>query len=368
MSSPTGPLPQRELVRLRHALHRDPEVGLHLPRTRDRVLDALGDRGMEVSTGKELTSVTAVVRGSRPGPVVLLRADMDALPVTELPGDDPTAPVSGTEGAAHVCGHDLHTAMLVGAAHLLRGADFPGAVILMFQPGEEGHGGAELMVREGVLEAAGEPPIAAYALHTVASMLPRGLFVSRPGTVLGACDTLEVTMRGAGGHSAMPHTARSPVPALCSLVGTLQTSVNSLIDPFDPVAVTVTGLRAGEADNAVPTEARATLSVRSWATATRDRLREALPRLAEGVARTHGVTAETTVERGYPVTTNDPGETSFAGRVVEEVFGPGRWFVTPRPMPASEDFAFVLDRVPGSYIALGACPAGTDPSTAAPNH
>ncbi|MDI5981325.1 M20 metallopeptidase family protein [Amycolatopsis magusensis] len=342
------------LTRLRRELHETPEPGLWLPRTQERVLTALDGLDAEVTTGAALSSITAVLRGSRPGPVVLLRADMDALPF----GD----------GAVHSCGHDLHTAMLVGAAHLLREAEFPGSVVLMFQPGEEGHGGAKLMVGEGVLDAAGERPVAAYALHVVSSMVPHGVFVSRPGVVMGAADTVRLTLSGAGGHSAMPHAARSPIPAACAVVGQLPALLDAEVDAFEPAVATVTGVRACGAANVIPPEAEITVSLRTYTAATRARLLARITALAEGFATAHGLRAEAVTGNGYPVTTNDPGETEFAATLVRRLFGSDRYLPSARPLPASEDFAFVLDEVPGTFMALGACPRGTDPRTAAPNH
>jgi amidohydrolase len=344
----------RHLVRLRHALHGTPEAGLRLPLTQRRILDELSGLGMSVSVGEQLSSVTSVLHGCEPGPTVLLRADMDAL---ALP-----------EGVMHACGHDLHMTMLVGAARLLREATFPGSVIFMFQPGEEGCGGAELMIREGVLDAAGERPVAAYAVHVVASMLPNGFFVSRPGIVLGASDTLRLTVRGRGGHSAMPHAASSPIPAACAIVGAVQETVTATVDPFEPVVATVTSVHAGEADNAIPDNATVTLSLRSYSDKARLRTKDRLIGMACGVAAASGVELEVRGDDGYPVTRNDARETALAASVVHEVFGPGRYHESPRPLPMSEDFAYVLDQVPGAFVFLGACAPGADPAAAAPNH
>src|SRR3954462_1658245 len=201
---------QDELVTLRHTLHRRPEVGLRLPQTQETVLQALDGLGLEVSTGRELSSVTAVLRGSRPGPAVLLRGDMDALPVQEETGLDFSSEV---DGAMHACGHDLHTAMLVGAARLLsahRDA-LAGDVVFMFQPGEEGWDGAGYMLREGVLDAAGQRVASAYGMHVMSAMSPRGQFTTRPGTLMAASDELRVTVRGAGGHGSAPHLGRDPI-------------------------------------------------------------------------------------------------------------------------------------------------------------
>src|SRR5215472_10993974 len=206
-----------EITELRHAIHREPEIGLDLPKTQRKVLDALSGLPLEVSTGKAVSSVTAVLRGGRPGPVVLLRGDMDALPVTEETG---LPYASAIPGVMHACGHDLHTAMLAGAAKLLsaRQAELPGTVIFMFQPGEEGYAGARYMINEGVLDAAGQRPGAAYALHVTSNRLPRGVFSTRPGPLLAAADQITVTVRGRGGHASMPHRAADPVPVACEIV------------------------------------------------------------------------------------------------------------------------------------------------------
>ncbi|MEO5876105.1 MAG: M20 family metallopeptidase, partial [Streptosporangiaceae bacterium] len=242
-----------DLVCLRREIHREPETGLDLPRTQEKVLEALDGLPLEITTGKQLTSVTAVLRGSRPGPVVLLRADMDALAMPERTGL-PFA--SRFEGTSHSCGHDLHVAMLVGAARLLARQDVPGSVVFMFQPGEEGHGGAKLMIEDGVLEAAGERPVAAYALHVGASIAPGHTVFSRGGPIMAASDAVTVTIRGAGGHASMPFRAKDPIPVGCEIVTALQAFVTRSFDVFDPVVLTVGSFHAGTANNVIPAEAR----------------------------------------------------------------------------------------------------------------
>src|SRR6202041_3133436 len=218
--------------------------------------------------GKQLSSVTAVLRGGRPGPVVLLRADNDALPVTETTGL-PFA--SRIDGAMHACGHDLHTAMLVGAARVLsaRQHDLPGSVIFMFQPGEEGLGGARLMIEEGVLDAAGERPRAAYALHVFSHLVEGGVFAVRPGPALAAADILYVTVRGRGGHASAPQHSADPIPAACEMVTALQTFVTRRFDVFDPVVITVGSFHAGTVNNVIPDEARFWATARSFSEASR---------------------------------------------------------------------------------------------------
>ena len=204
-----------ELTKLRHAIHAEPEVGLHLPMTQRKILDALEGLPLEITLGTALSSVTAVLRGGGgAGPAVLLRADMDALPVAERTGLDYASTIDGT---MHACGHDLHSAMLVGAARLLSAcqADLPGSVVFMFQPGEEGHGGAAYMIEEGVLDAAGERADAAYALHVASAELPFGVFSSREGPMMAAAEALDITVTGRGGHGSQPHHAADPIPVAC---------------------------------------------------------------------------------------------------------------------------------------------------------
>ncbi|BEL09777.1 M20 family metallopeptidase [Actinoplanes sichuanensis] len=360
------PLAER-LISLRHALHREPELGLDLPRTQAKVLAALDGLPLEIGIGTSLTSVVAVLRGGRPGPAVLLRGDMDALPVREESGMPYASEIAGR---MHACGHDIHTAGLVGAAHLLAGrrAELAGDVVFMFQPGEEGQGGAKLMIDEGVLDAAGERVVAAYAVHVAATALPLGLVATRPGTVLAASDTVTVTVTGRGGHGSSPHLAVDPVPALAEMVTALQTVVTRTIDAFDPAVVTVGSIHAGSAANVIPENGTLQVTVRSFSTATHRTVRAGIERVLRGIADAHGVRVDIDYQENYPVTANDSVEADFALRVARESFGEQRVFVAPRPMAGSEDFSFVLDEVPGAYLMLGAVPPGVEPATAPMNH
>ncbi|MFG2564065.1 M20 family metallopeptidase [Streptomyces sp. NPDC048567] len=355
------------LVRLRHALHRQPELGLDLPRTQRAVLDALSGLPLEITTGSRLTSVTAVLRGGRPGPAVLLRGDMDALPVQE---DSGVPYASEVPGRMHACGHDVHTAGLVGAAMLLaaRREELAGDVVFMFQPGEEGMGGAPLMIEEGVLDAAGTRVVAAYALHVTSAVLPVGTAAVRPGPMLAASDEVTVRVVGAGGHGSSPHLAKDPVPAVCEMVTALQTLVTRTVDIFDPAVITVGSLHAGSAGNVIPGTAEFTATIRTFSEETRARVRAALERTVRGIAAAHGLTATTDYRDGYPVTVNDAAEAAFALRTAREVLGAAQVFEAPRPIAGSEDFSYVLNEVPGAYVGLGACPAGQDPSAAPMNH
>ena len=296
-----------EIAELRHAIHREPEIGLDLPKTQRKVLDALSGLPLEVSTGTALSSVTAVLRGGRPGPVVLLRGDMDALPVTEETGLPYASAIPGT---MHACGHDLHTAMLAGAAKLLsaRQAELPGTVIFMFQPGEEGYAGARYMINEGVLDAAGERPVAAYALHVSGNKLPCGMFSTRPGPMLAAADQITVTVHGRGGHASQPHRAADPIPAACEMVIALQTMVTRKFDVFNPVVITVGSFHAGTTDNVIPDQARFLATARSYSAESRTALANLVPRLITDIASAHGLTADAEYAAEYPVTVNDAAE------------------------------------------------------------
>ena len=356
-----------DLTALRRAIHAEPEIGRDLPRTQERVLAALDGLPLEISRGQALSSVTAVLRGGGPGTTVLLRADMDALPVAERTG---LPYASEVDGVMHACGHDLHTAMLAGAARLLsaRRAELAGNVIFMFQPAEETAGGAALMISEGVLDAAGDRPVAAFALHVTSAMLPIGILASRDGTVMAAADTLEVTVHGRGGHGSRPYLAADPVPVACEIVTALQALVTRQFDVFDPVVITVGSFHAGTASNVIPDEARLAASVRTFSPGVRARMMDAVSRLVRDVASAHGLSATAKFVDGYPVTVNDAAEMAFAERAVADVLGDGRYVRMPDPVTGSEDFSFVLDQVPGAFLMLGACPPDADPGTAPFNH
>ena len=352
---------------LRHALHRVPERGLHLPLTQRLVLEALADLDLEVSTGRGLSSVTAVLRGARPGPAVLLRGDMDALPVTEQTGE----PFSSEhEGVMHACGHDMHVAGLVGAARLLaaRREQIAGSVVLMFQPGEEGDHGARLMIKEGVLDAAGSRVVGAYGVHVMASTIPPGVVTSRPGPFMAASDQVRVTVEGRGGHGSKPYLAADPVPVAAEIVLALQAMVTRQFDVFDPVVVTVGRLEAGTKENVIPDVAHLEATVRTFSPATHAAVPERIARLCEHVAAAHGLTATVDYERGYPVTVNDAAEVDRARRLTRAMLGEQGWLDAEAPVPGAEDFSYVLQQVPGAFVFVGATPAGLDPEQAPYNH
>jgi amidohydrolase len=355
------------MAELRHAIHGEPEIGLDLPKTQQKVLGALDGLPLEVSTGEGLSSVTAVLRGDRPGPAVLLRGDMDALPITEATG---VKYASRHDGVMHACGHDLHVAMLAGAARLLsdRKSELPGTVVFMFQPGEEGYFGARQMIDEGVLDAANGRVAAAYGLHVTSNRLPLGTFSTRPGPMLAAADTIEVTVHGRGGHASQPHRAADPIPAACEIVIGLQTLVTRRFDVFDPVVITVGSFHAGTTDNVIPDDATFLATARSYSLQSRRRLEELVSRLVHDISTAHGLDADFSYEIGYPVTINDQTEAAFARTTAADLFGVERTELADNPITGAEDFSYVLERVPGAFLMLGACPPDRDPETAPSNH
>ena len=358
---------QDDLVNLRRQLHRIPEVGLDIPRTQEMVLSALAGLPLEISTGSKTTSVIGVLRGDKPGPTVLLRGDMDALPVIETLD----IPYKSDNGNMHACGHDLHTSMLVGAARVLSGHKdkMAGDVIFMFQPGEESYDGAGVMISEGVLEASGTAPSAAYALHVTSAVVPRGVFATRAGTVMAAADKMVVTVRGAGGHGSAPHRALDPIPAACEMVTALQTFVTRSFDVFDPVVITVGAFHAGSAHNVIPETATFEATMRSFSETNHQRILEECVRVINGIAAAHRLEVDVEARSVYPVTVNDVGAVDLVNERVSEVFGDGgRFLELPFPLTGSEDFSRVLQAAPGAMIFLGAPAEGADPLTAPFNH
>ncbi|UVJ39120.1 M20 family metallopeptidase [Arthrobacter sp. CJ23] len=363
---------QGEIARFRHELHQEPEIGLDLPRTQEKVLKALDGLPYEITLGESTTSVTAVLRGGAPHtsaekPAVLLRADMDGLPVQERTGVEYTSRI---DGAMHACGHDLHTSMLAGAARLLaeRRDQIAGDVVLMFQPGEEGFDGAGHMIREGVLDAAGRRVDAAYGMHVFSSLEPYGQFCTKPGVMMSASDGLFVTVLGAGGHGSAPYSAKDPVTAAAEMVTALQVMITRQFSMFDPVVLTVGVLHAGTKRNVIPESARFEATIRTFSEASRDRMMTAIPQLLKGIAAAHGLDVDVDYRGEYPMTVTDEAETHTAENVISDMFGDSRLSRWATPISGSEDFSRVLAEVPGTFVGLSAVPRGVDHTSSPFNH
>ncbi|HEC07929.1 MAG TPA: amidohydrolase [Acidimicrobiales bacterium] len=352
-----------DLVDLRRAIHLEPEIGLNLPSTQAKIVEALSDLDLEITLGESTTSVTADLVGDPEGPTVLLRGDMDALPMPEDTGLDFA---STNEGAMHACGHDSHVAMLVGAARLLaaeRGS-LPGRVRFMFQPGEEGFGGAEYMIREGVLEGVDS----AFALH-ITPNAPSGWLTVKSGPMMASADTFHAVFRGKGGHASMPHFAVDPIPGACEFVSALHSLVTRRVDVFDPAVVTVAHIESGTTTNVIPETALVEGTFRTVSEATRASVARGIERLLTGISAAHECEGELEIRYGYPVTVNDPSATQLMAEAAAEIIGEDHVVWMPAPVMGAEDFSYVLQRVPGAMAFLGVCPPEiTDPNQAPACH
>ena len=351
---------------IRRELHQIPEFGLHLPKTLERVLASVHGLG-EITLGKDTTSAVLHIKGGQPGPTVLLRADMDALAVIEDTGLD----FASTNGYMHACGHDLHMAIGIGAAHLLatHADELKGDVIVWFQPGEEGHGGADVMIDEGALMVSGQLPIAAYGIH-VFSSYPLGMFGSRPGPLMAAAGGMTVTFKGAGGHGSMPWLSKDPITPMVEAIQALQTMVAKRFSAFEPVVINTGWIKAGDdhTDNVIPETASFGATIRTFSKENSERIRKFVPELLEGIAKAHGVTVDVEFHPATKVLMNAPEAIDRVETVIDEAFGPGRYWSMEHPIAGGEDFASVLDAVPGAFIFMGACPPSVDHLQAATNH
>jgi hippurate hydrolase len=353
-----------DAVVLRRAIHENPEIGLDLPATQRAVLASLDGLGLELHTGESVSSVVAVLEGASPGPTTLLRADMDALPMTEDTGLDFS---SRTAGAMHACGHDAHVAMLVEAARMLadRRSRLPGRVVFMFQPGEEGYAGARFMLEEGLVERHG-PIDRAHALH-ITPLIPSGAVATRSGTFMASSDAFVVVVTGRGGHASTPHDALDPIPVACEIVGALQSMITRRVSVFDPAVLTVASITAGTTSNVIPETAVIRGTVRAVSDQSRQTALDGLERVVEHVAAAHGCTATIApMAVSYPVTVNSGPDADRMIEVASSMFGEERAVRLPSPVMGAEDWSFVLQRVPGAMAFLGARPPGDGP--VAPNH
>ena len=355
-----------ELQSLRRKLHQIPEFGLELPNTLKVILDEVSPLG-EITLGKSITSAVLHIKGDLPGPTVLLRADMDALAVIE----DTGVPYASTNGFMHACGHDLHMAMGVGAAKILasRKSELKGEVIIFFQPGEEGHHGADVMIEEQALMVSGSKPIRAYGLH-VFSSYPVGMMGSRSGPLMASAGDLLVTVTGSGGHGSMPWLSKDPISVLNEIMSALQTMVTKRFSAFDPVIVNIGWVRAGDTatTNVIPETASFGATVRVFSDENATKLKQYTQELVDSIATGFGLSATVEFTRATKVLMNDPQAISSVEKVTSELFGASRYINLPTPIAGGEDFASIVSEIPGAFVFMGACPPGTDHTTAATNH
>jgi amidohydrolase len=348
-------------VALRRRIHAKPELGLDLPLTTAAVLDGLSGLEVEIARGPSTSGLVVSLNGTKPatqsGRTILLRGDMDALPMPEDTGLDYASEFSGR---MHACGHDAHTAMLVQAVHLLhrhRG-ELAGTVKFMFQPGEEGYGGARLMIEDGLIEADPRPD-AAFALH-IWPGVKAGAILGKPGAMMASADVWTITVKGRGGHASMPHDAIDPIPVAFEIGLALQALVTRRIDIADPVVLTCTKVTAGTANNVIPETAEMVGTLRATSEEARERAHQGVHRVATNIAAAHLCEANVTIRRGYPVTVNDPGFVDFARTVASDLLGPDNYIDRPAPIMGAEDFSYVLQRMPGCLMFLGVMPEGND--------
>jgi len=354
------------LSQIRRELHQIPEFALDLPKTQARILQSIEGLG-EITLGTGLSSIVLHIRGGNPGPTVLLRADMDALKVEE----DTDLPYASTNGYMHACGHDLHMAAGIGAAHLLatHKEELHGDVIIWFQPGEEGHHGADVMIEEGMLDVSGQRPIAAYGLHVFTS-LPLGVIACKSGPMMASAGDMIVKFEGSGGHGSMPWLSRDPVSPMVEAIAALQNMLNKSFDQFDPVILNVGWIRAGDnaTTNVIADEASFGATVRTFSEANTKKLHELAPRLIKSIAEGFGVQASVEFGRATKVLMNDPAAVARVEQVAAELVTPAGYLNMPTPIAGGEDFASIVAEVPGAFVFLGACPADIDHGRAATNH
>jgi amidohydrolase len=353
-----------DVIEVRRRIHRRPEIGLQLPETQAVVAEALKDLGLAPAFGVATSSVTALIDGAETGPTILLRADMDALPLREDTGLDFASEI---DGAMHACGHDTHVAMLLGAARLLveRRSRLAGNVLLMFQPGEEGYHGARVMLDEGLLD--GVDIARAVALH-ISTLYAAGTIALRAGPLLASADRIDATVRGRGGHASAPHLALDPITVAAELILALQTAVTRRVDVFDPAVITITRVTGGTTNNIIPESVQLEGTIRTVSGETRAAAAELVQQVAVGIAAAHGAAIELEIVPGYPVTHNNVEVVAWIRGLAMELVGEDALDDLAAPIMGAEDFSYVLERVPGMMAFVGARPATEDPATAPLNH
>jgi hippurate hydrolase len=337
-----------EFIAVRRDIHKHPEMGYKEYRTSDLVAEQLTSWGYQVTRNLGGTGLVGQLRKGSGHKTLGIRADMDALPIDEATG---LPYASCNVGIMHACGHDGHTAMLLAAAkHIAQKGEFSGTVNLIFQPAEEGLGGAKKMMEDGLFQQF--PCDAIFAMHNMPG-LPQGHLILREGAAMASSDNVTITLDGTGGHGAMPHVAADPVVAGSAIVMGLQTIVSRNVDPQHMAIITVGAFNAGVANNVIPQSATLRLSVRSLDREVRTLLEKRICELVHAQAQSYGVRAHIDYQRGYPVLVNHLAETDFARAVAEELVGEAKVVRQGRALTGSEDFAFMLEQVPGSYVLIG---------------
>ena len=350
--------------KLRRDLHAHPELRFEEHRTADVVARELEALGYAVSRGLGGTGVVASLPGANPNRGIVLRADMDALPIREA---NDFSHASCAEGIMHACGHDGHTVMLLGAARVLKQLpQLPGTVHFVFQPGEEGGAGARKMIDDGLFEH--YPTQAVFGMHNWPG-LPAGHFGLRTGAIMAAGSRFKITVTGKGAHAAQPHLGLDPIPLACSMVLQCQTIAARHKDPVDPAVVSVCMFHAGNTDNVIPDSAELRGTIRTLSTTLQQQLQRDIQRMCEGLASAYGAQVEVTFFQYYPATINTPAETALCEAVIGETFGQERLHSGIAPNMTSEDFAFMLEERPGAYVLIGNAPKGTaSPALHHPNY
>jgi len=347
-----------DIVALRRSIHAEPELGLHTPLTMAKVREALADLPLEWKSGPSTTGAVATLTGgkaSETSPRVLLRGDMDALPMEEKTGLEFASTIPGR---MHACGHDTHTAMLAGAALVLAGiqGQLAGTVDFMFQPGEEGHHGARFMLDDGLIDPL---PDAAFALHIMPNA-KYGVLAGRVGALMAAADQFTITVKGKGGHASMPHDCADPVPAAAAIVSAIQAMVTRRFDAASAVVVTVTRIDAGTAFNVIPDDAVLQGTIRTLSPEHRRKAHDLLQQTASQVAESYGVAATCQIEQGFPVTLCDARAVKLGEKVAKGIGGEEGWRDLPAPIMGAEDFSYILEKAPGAMFFLGVAPDGED--------
>ena len=337
-----------EFIQLRRDIHRHPELAFEEHRTAELVASKLESWGYQVHRGLGGTGVVGTLKRGTSTRSLGLRADMDALPIQEASGTEWS---STKPGLMHACGHDGHTAMLLAAAHeLALNTEFDGALHLIFQPAEEGGGGALRMMQDGLFDLF--PCDAIFAMHNMPGV-PVGQFVFRSGSAMASSDYVTIRVNGTGGHGGMPHRAADSLVAAASIVMALQTVVSRNVDPLHTAVVTVGSIQAGKANNVIPALATLELSVRALDPGVRKLLEQRIKAIAISQAESFGCKAEVDWKEGYCVLVNSENETNFARQVALDLVGAERVVLNGPPLTGSEDFAFMLEKIPGSYLLIG---------------